>query len=79
MAKTNDTRTNDLKVEMMLQINQKLWESGVISKEVYEAARFRIGSRHPEDDKLPGGKDGNPIAWEVTWWNQQGRGGLLLA
>lgn len=37
MAKTNDTRTNDLKVEMMLQINQKLWESGVISKEVYEA------------------------------------------
>lgn len=54
MAKTNDTRTNDLKVEMMLQINQKLWESGVISKEVYEAARFRIGSRHPEDDKIPG-------------------------
>ena len=35
MAKTNDTRTTDLKVEMMLQINQKLWESGVISKEVY--------------------------------------------
>ena len=54
MAKTNDTRTTDLKVEMMLQINQKLWESGVISQEVYEAARFRIGSRHPEDDKLPG-------------------------
>ena len=54
MAKTNDTRTNDLKVEMMLQINQKLWESDVISKEVYEAARFRISSRHPEDDKLPG-------------------------
>ena len=54
MTKTTDTRTNDLKVEMMLQINQKLWESGVISKEEYEAARFRIGSRHPEDDKLPG-------------------------
>lgn len=54
MAKTSDTRTNDLKVEMMLQINQKLWESGVISKEVYEAARFRISSRHPEDDQLPG-------------------------
>lgn len=54
MAKTNDTRITDLKVEMMLQINQKLWESGVISQEVYEAARSRIGSRHPEDDKLPG-------------------------
>ena len=54
MAKSNDTRTNDLKVEMMLHSNPKRWRSGVISHEVYEAARFRIGSRPPEDDKLPG-------------------------
>lgn len=44
----------DLNVELMLQINQRLWERGVISKAVYEEASARISSRHPEVEKLPG-------------------------
>lgn len=54
MATTNDMFKVDLNVELMLQINQRLWERGVISKAVYEEASARISSRHPEVEKLPG-------------------------
>lgn len=46
IEKVDDTTSKD---EIMLQINQKLFEKGVISKEVYEAAITEIVSRHLGD------------------------------
>ena len=49
MAVIEKVAETPLKAEIMLQINQKLLEKGVISKEVYEMAVSRIVSRPPGD------------------------------
>ena len=54
MATTNDMFKADLNVEIMLQINQRLWERAAGAIAVYEEASARISSRHPEVEKLPG-------------------------
>lgn len=54
METTDNAFKTALKVEIMLQINQKLLERGIISKETYEAAISKIVSKHPEDLNLPG-------------------------
>lgn len=48
MAVTGKAVDTTLNIEVMLQINQKLWEQGIISKETYETAITKIISRHPE-------------------------------
>lgn len=49
MAIPEKVKEPTLKSEIMLQINKKLLEHGVISKETYETAITRIVSRHPGD------------------------------
>ena len=48
MAVIEKVSETNIKAEIMLQINQKLLEKGVISKEVYETAVSRIVSQYPE-------------------------------
>lgn len=48
MITTNGSTETALKSEIMLQINQRLLEVGLISKEIYEAAIPRIVYEHPE-------------------------------
>jgi len=38
-------QTAALQKEIMLQVNQRLFESGIISKEVYEQAKVNIVAR----------------------------------
>lgn len=47
MATADHAKETTLTLEIMLQINQKLLERGMISKEIYEAASSKILSRHP--------------------------------
>ena len=48
MYVTNKVSEAALKSEIMLQINQRLLERGVISREVYEAVVTKIVIGHPE-------------------------------
>lgn len=44
MAVSQGSKTAALKIEVMLQINQRLYEAGQITKTVYEYAKQKIVS-----------------------------------
>ncbi len=48
MTVTNETSTILLKEEVKLQINQRLFSRGLISREMYEAAMQKILTRKSE-------------------------------
>ena len=49
MAVTENVAETTFNVKIMLQINKKLFEKGIISREIYEMAVSRIVSRPPGD------------------------------